>query len=152
MTSICALAIGLLLVATAARAEPIGASDIYIVDGDTIEVPGKRIRLVGFDAPELGSHAHCAIEQLLAARATSRLQQIIRIGKTIDLELVDCSWLAGTEGITRLYNYGRACGHLTVDGQDVRDTLIAENLAHPFVCGRYSCPKRQSWCPPKPTR
>jgi endonuclease YncB( thermonuclease family) len=150
MTSIRTLAIGLLLIVTAARAEPIAASDIYIVDGDTIEVPGQRIRLVGFDAPELGSHAHCALEQLLAARATSRLQQIIRLGKAIDLELVDCSWLAGTEGMTRLYNYGRACGHLTVDGQDVGDTLIAENLAHPLVCGQHSCPKRQPWCPFKP--
>jgi hypothetical protein len=34
-----------------------------------------------------------------------------------------------------------------VDGQDVGDVLISENLAHPLVCGKYSCPKRQSWCP-----
>jgi len=35
---------------------------------------------------------------------------------------------------------------LTVDGKDVGDTLIAENLAHAFVCDEYSCPKRISWC------
>jgi hypothetical protein len=28
---------------------------------------------------------------------------------------------------------------LTVDGEDVGDTLMSENLAHPLVCGRYSC-------------
>jgi endonuclease YncB( thermonuclease family) len=49
-------------------------SDIYVVDGDTIEALGKRIRLVGFDAPELGDHAHCGLERMLAARATSRLR------------------------------------------------------------------------------
>jgi endonuclease YncB( thermonuclease family) len=54
--------------------EPLKFSDIYVVDGDTIEALGKRIRLVGFDAPELGDHAHCGLERMLAARATSRLR------------------------------------------------------------------------------
>jgi micrococcal nuclease len=40
-------------------------------------------------------------------------------------------------------NYGRACGYLTVDGQDVGDVLIAEHLAHLLACGKYSCPLRQ---------
>jgi endonuclease YncB( thermonuclease family) len=54
--------------------KPLKFSDIYVVDGDTIEALGKRIRLVGFDAPELGDHAHCGLERMLAARATSRLR------------------------------------------------------------------------------
>jgi hypothetical protein len=36
---------------------------------------------------------------------------------------------------------------MQVDGQDVGDVLISENLAHPYVCGRYSCPRRKPWCP-----
>jgi hypothetical protein len=32
-------------------------------------------------------------------------------------------------------NWKRACGYLTVDGRDVGDLLISENLAHPYVCG-----------------
>jgi hypothetical protein len=24
--------------------------------------------------------------------------------------------------------------------------LIGEGLAHPFVCGRTSCPTREAWC------
>jgi endonuclease YncB( thermonuclease family) len=55
-------------------------ADICVVDGDTIEALGKRIRLVGFDAPELGGHARCGLERTLAARATSRLRQMIRTG------------------------------------------------------------------------
>jgi hypothetical protein len=27
------------------------------------------------------------------------------------------------------------------------DVLIGENLAHPLICGKYSCPRRESWCP-----
>jgi hypothetical protein len=39
-------------------------SGIYVVDGNTIDALGKRIRLVGFDAPELGEHAHCGLERI----------------------------------------------------------------------------------------
>ena len=140
-----ALAVAM-IAAPGASSDPIAAPDIYVIDGDTIDVHGQRIRLVGFDTPELGGHAHCGIERMLAARAASRLRQIIRRGEDIDLQLVECSCRPGTEG-TRWCNYGRACGYLTVDGQDVGDTLIAENLAHPLKSGRYSCPRRQAWCP-----
>jgi endonuclease YncB( thermonuclease family) len=129
-----------------AVANPINPADVYVVDGDKIIVRGQRIRLVGFDAPELGSHAHCGLERMLAARATSRLRQLIRTGGDLDLKLIACSCRPGTEG-TMACNYGRACGVLTVEDEDVGDILMAENLAHPLVCGRYSCPKREPWCP-----
>src|SRR6202030_2919791 len=87
------------------HAEPIAPQDIYVIDDDTIAVHSKTIRLVGFDGPELGGHAHCGIERMLAARATSRLRQIIGAGDDIDLQLVDCSCRPGTEG-TRWCNYG----------------------------------------------
>jgi hypothetical protein len=107
--------------------------------------------LVGFDAPELGHHAHCGLERMLAARATSRLRQIPRTGDDIDLQVVDCSCRPGTEG-TRWCNYGRACGYLTVDGHDVGDTLVNENLAHPLICEQFSCPKRKACCPFEPVQ
>jgi endonuclease YncB( thermonuclease family) len=142
--------IGLLLVLPCSlSADAIKPSDIYVIDGDTIEAFGKRIRLVGFDAPELGEHAHCGLERMLAARATSRLRQMIQISNDVDLQLVECSCRPGTEG-TKACNYGRACGYLTIDGQDAGDILITENLAHSLVCGKYSCPKRQPWCPLPP--
>jgi endonuclease YncB( thermonuclease family) len=136
----------LLLTSTWVSADPVKPVGIHVVDGDTIDVDGKRIRLIDFDAPELGGHAHCGLERMLAARAASRLRQIIKTGDDIDLQIVECSCRPGTEG-TRACNWGRACGYLTVDGHDVGDILIAENLARPYVCGRYSCPKRKSWCP-----
>jgi endonuclease YncB( thermonuclease family) len=138
--------VGLLLLASIAHADAVKPADIYVVDGDTIGALGKRIRLVGFDAPELGGHAHCGLERMLAARATSRLRQMIKLRDDIDLQIVECSCRPGTEG-TMACNYKRACGYLTVGGQDVGDVLIAENLAHPYVCGRTSCPRRKPWCP-----
>jgi hypothetical protein len=72
-----------------------------------------------------------------------------RLSNDIDLQIVDCSRRPVTAG-TMACNYRRACGYLTIDGQDVGDVLIAENLAHPRMCGKYSCPPPQSCCPLMP--
>ncbi|HMA70331.1 MAG TPA: thermonuclease family protein [Xanthobacteraceae bacterium] len=134
-----------------AHSDSIASDDTYVIDGDTIAVDGKTIRLVDYEAPELGRQAHCGLERMLAARATSRLRQIIRTSDNLDLQLFDCTCRPGTEG-TRWCNYGQACGHLTVDGRSVGDILAAENLAHPLICGPFSCPKRKSWCPFEPAQ
>jgi endonuclease YncB( thermonuclease family) len=44
----------LLLFLSIAHADAVMPADIDVVDGDTIDALGKRVRLVGFDAPELG--------------------------------------------------------------------------------------------------
>jgi endonuclease YncB( thermonuclease family) len=44
---------------------------VYVIDGGTIRVAGKTVRLIGFDAPELGSHAHCRLERMLDRAAES---------------------------------------------------------------------------------
>ena len=129
-----------------AHSDPIASQDVDVVDGDTIAVKGKIIHLIDFEAPELGRRAHCGLERMLAARATSRLRQIIRTADDIDVQLIECSCSPGTEG-TRWCNYGPACGYLTVNGRDVGHILIAENLAHPLICGQFSCPQRKAWCP-----
>ena len=79
-------------------ADPINPADVYVIDGDTIRVADRTVRLVGFDAPELGSRAHCGLERILAARATSRLRQLVRTGGDLDLKLIPCSCRPGTEG------------------------------------------------------
>jgi endonuclease YncB( thermonuclease family) len=134
-----------LLAVTAAYAEPIASNDIYVLDGNTIDMRGQRIRLVGFDVPDEGQRARCETERTLAARAAARLRQIIRRGGKIDLQMVTCTCPPGTEG-SQHCNNGWPCGRLIVDGKDVGGMLIAEDLAHTFVCGQYSCPKRMSWC------
>jgi endonuclease YncB( thermonuclease family) len=130
-----------MLVVAAAVAQPGG---IEVVDGDTVIMAGTTYRLVGFDAPETGDKARCAAERILGGMARARLAALIN-GGGLELTEVACSCAPGTAG-TRWCNYGRACATLKAQGVDVGQTLIAEGLAKPFVCGRYSCPRRQGWC------
>ena len=115
-----------------------------VVDGDTVRWQGLRIRLVGFDTPETGNRARCQSERARGDSATARLRHLIANGTTT-LELVRCACPSGTEG-TDVCNYGRSCGVLMVNGKDAGQTLIAEGLARPYQCQRFSCPPRGSWC------
>ena len=137
----------LILLATVAAslAEPIAPGAIDVIDGDTIRAHGRSVRLVGFDAPESGLRARCESERALAAKATFRLRQLVSAGG-LDLERIPCSCRPGTEGTPRC-NYGRACGILTAAGKEVGEILISEGLARRYVCGRTSCPRRETWCP-----
>jgi micrococcal nuclease len=130
----------------AASLAPLSPSRIAVVDGDTIRVSGepRSIRLVGFNAPET-FEPRCAAESALGNRARQRLRDLIGSG-SVALAKVPCACQPGTEGTDRC-NYGRSCGFLTVDGRDVGDVLIAENLAAPFLCGARSCPRTpRPWC------
>ncbi|WP_292351597.1 thermonuclease family protein [Mesorhizobium sp.] len=121
-------------------------SQFTITDGDTIRLDGaaKGTRLVGFNAPE-SIEPRCAVEADLGLRAKARLTELLASAK-IELEMIPCSCPAGTEGTDRC-NYGRSCGSLFVNGQDVGDVLISEGLAVPFVCGATSCPPTpRPWC------
>jgi endonuclease YncB( thermonuclease family) len=129
-----------------ARSAPIDASEVSVIDGDTIRIHQSRpdVRLVGFNAPET-RRAQCAAEEALGGKATRRLRDLVRSGK-LDLTLVPCACRPSTEG-TEACNFGRRCGVLKVDGRDVGSILIAEGLAVPFQCGRTSCPRTpRPWC------
>ena len=128
--------------ATAPSAD--GRVKINVVDGDTVSVGGIVYRLVGFDTPERGDRGHCDKERELAETAATRLRQLIDSGKPA-LERVACACPTGTEG-TQSCDFGRSCAYLKVNGNDVGETLIREQLARPFICGRTSCPPRKTWC------
>jgi len=119
-------------------------TDLTVVDGDTVRANGQVYRLVGFDTPESGDRAQCRAEQLLANRATLRLQQLVTSSKT-KLERVNCACRPGTEGSSAC-NYGRLCAVLTTDGRDVGEILIGEGLAHKYICSGTGCPRRAGWC------
>jgi endonuclease YncB( thermonuclease family) len=121
----------------------ISAGDVRIVDGDTVSFKGKRYRLVGFDTPET-SRAKCDSERALGLQATVRLRGLISSGD-IALQEVRCSCAPGTAG-TSYCNFGRLCGVLRRNGENVGDVLIRERLARPFHCGEFRCPKRLGWC------
>lgn len=123
------------------------SSDVRIIDGDTVDIRGlpANVRLVGFNAPETWRPS-CAAERQAGERATARLSQLVRNAASIEFERVACSCRPGTEGTDRC-NFGRLCGSLIVNGQDVGRTLMGEGLAVPYQCHRTSCPPRpQAWC------
>jgi micrococcal nuclease len=107
----------------------IPADLIYVVDADSIHFDGDKIRLLGFDAPEMG-HAKCPAERRLAIIATARLQQLIDQDRNV---------LAPTG---RRDKYGRVLAVLQVDGRDVAQILIAEGHAVAYN-GRGA---KRDWC------
>lgn len=143
--------LGLALVATGVavtviptlQAETAATEDIRIVDGDTVRVGRDRVRLVGFDAPEL-THPRCMAERALAEKARDRLAAILS-GDGINLTFVPCACPPGTEGMKRC-NFGRKCAVLRAHGEDVAEVMIREGLAHRLTCGATRCPQRTGWC------
>lgn len=108
---------------------PADAPAIQVIDGDTFDHDGMRVRIAGIDAREVDDR--CAYEAELAARATRRLRTL----------------LAGGEiAMHRLPNgrdedrYGRKLRIVTVDGREVGGALVAEGLAREWM-GR-----RDPWC------
>jgi endonuclease YncB( thermonuclease family) len=73
-----------LLFTSIALADQVAQSDIEVVDGGTVRVHGEVIHIIGIDTPKLGQKGHCGLERMLAARAMSRLRQIVRSGERIE--------------------------------------------------------------------
>jgi endonuclease YncB( thermonuclease family) len=96
-----------------------------VIDGDTLDIHGERVRLEGIDAPELaqacgrrrggtwrcGEAAASALRRLIAARAIVCQRQ-------------------GRD------KYGRTLGVCFADGHDINAEMVREGLAWAFV--RYS--------------
>ncbi|MGX5842880.1 thermonuclease family protein [Mesorhizobium sp. ArgA1] len=125
---------------------PLARSQFTVTDGDTIRLDGaaKGTRLVGFNAPE-SIEPRCTVEADLGRRAKARLTELVASTK-LELEMVPCACPPGAEGTNRC-NYGRSCGSLFANGQNVGDVLISEGLAVPFTCGSTSCPPTpRPWC------
>jgi endonuclease YncB( thermonuclease family) len=102
---------------------------IVVIDGDTVRAQGVTVRLLGFDAPET-YNAQCAFENELGMKAKRRLEAMINHSETISMQSTG-----------RLDRYGRTLGTLIINGMDVADTMILEELAVPYEGG-----KRRNWC------
>ena len=79
-----------------------------IVDGDTIDVDGTRVRLFGIDAPEMG--------QSQGAVSKKALAMLLR-GKTVTVRPVDRD------------RWGRIVGIVECEGHDVCRTMVAIGCA-----------------------
>lgn len=109
----------------ASVAEPI-AGRASVIDGDTIEIHGTRIRLEGIDAPES--------RQVCADKSTG---EAIRCGQTAAFFLAD---LLGEHTVScneaGRDRYKRTLAHCKVQGEDVGATVVRAGWALAFV--RYS--------------
>jgi endonuclease YncB( thermonuclease family) len=107
----------------------VSASDIHVIDGDTIAIGDDRYRLMGFDTPET-YRSKCAAELALGKKATRRLKALIADASALELEVA-----------SRRDKYGRKLARAFVFDQDVGSILISEGLAR-----KYSGGKRMPWC------
>lgn len=111
-----------------------GRSHACVVDGDSIRIGQRRIRILGIDAPELRD-AKCPSELALAEEATSALQGMLNEGP---FELV-------RDARENKDDYGRDLRRLvrilpTGEEVSIGDELVRQGLAAPYL-GR-----KGDWC------
>jgi endonuclease YncB( thermonuclease family) len=97
-----------------------------VIDGDTIDYMGQRIRMVDYDTPEIGE-PKCASEEALGHKAKHRLIEILNSGPVA----------VTPHGDRDIDKYGRKLRLVTVNGRSVGDTLISEGLAVPWEGHRH---------------
>ena len=101
---------------------------VRVIDGDTFDHGGERIRIADIDTPEV--RGRCAHEIRLAARATARMGELLAAGP-FTLEPI------GGRDEDR---DGRKLRIVTRGGRSLGDQLVAEGLARTWT-GR-----REPWC------
>ena len=107
-----------------------------VVDGDTFIMAQRHFRIIGIDAPEIGSKARCPAEATLAEAAAGELLALLNAGPLI--------LRASSEGLRD--GYGRelvAVTRLRSDGavQDIAEVMIAGGKVR-----RYDYGARLPWC------
>ncbi len=102
---------------------------VRVIDGDTFDHGGMRVRIADIDTPEV--QGRCPDETRLAARATQRMRALLAAGP---FEL-------HPPGDGRDEDrYGRKLRIVTRGGRSLGDVLVAEGLARTWT-GR-----REGWC------
>lgn len=117
------LAVGLLTASYVLAETSSGA--IRVIDGDTMDVGGTRIRLHGIDAPEASQT--CQTDQGRSWNCGAWVSQEVRAryqGKTATCQAVDRD------------RYDRIVARCAVGGQDMGAALVTDGLA--FAYRRYS--------------
>lgn len=114
--TLCLLSLGLALSGPAQAADITGRASV--IDGDTIEIQGQRIRLYAIDAPE--SSQICADADNRAwrcGRDAALLLDRLLSGRTVACTIIDRD------------RYGRVVARCAVGGDDMNRRMVAEGLA-----------------------
>ena len=107
---------------------------VTLIDGDTVDIGGERVRLLGIDTPEF-YRPRCERELVLALKAKERLRALLNVGR-LEIE---------RHGRDR---YGRTLARLRVGGGiDVGDALFNEGHALAYQPGAEAKTARmRAWC------
>lgn len=120
----------------ASLASPASAG-VRVVDGDTLDIDGERIRIVKIDTPET-HRSRCPNEYTLGLKAKDRLTELLSSGEVTFV----------AEGFDR---YGRTLAYIYVGEVDVGQRLLDEGHALPWRPGAKAKAERlAAWCPPTP--
>lgn len=103
-------------------------SGVRVIDGDTIDVAGERVRILNIDTPERGERARCDDERYRAEQASRALRAKVQSARDLRLE---------RDGLDR---YGRTLALVYLDGEDVGEEMIDEEYAVRWGSGR------PDWC------
>lgn len=111
-----------------------------VVDGDTVKFeatflpaplkPELSIRVYGVDTPEKGFRAQCESEAQRGEQASAFTKAAIKSAKTKQVVLMKWDKFGG-----------RVLGDVLLDGQSLRQMLIANGFAR-----EYYGDKKESWC------
>jgi endonuclease YncB( thermonuclease family) len=96
---------------------PVLAESARVIDGDTLEWNGERVRLMGFDAPEMQQTCERGGVTWLCGKEARKA-----LANWIGGRDVDC---VGDERD----RYERLLAHCSVDGQDVGEWMVSRGLA-----------------------
>jgi endonuclease YncB( thermonuclease family) len=109
------------------------AGTVIIIDGDTIDIDGTRIRIVAIDTPET-FRSRCERELILGLAAKQRLRELLDSGPVTFTP----------QGLDR---YRRTLARVFVDGVDVGDVLLREGFALAYIPGpRAKAARLATWC------
>jgi endonuclease YncB( thermonuclease family) len=112
-----------------------GRGHACVIDGDTIKLGQRKIRVIGIDAPEVHS-PQCPEEARLAEAATAKLQILLNQGP---FDMVG--------SITRDKDrYGRDLRALNRINPDGTPTSIAEEMRKSGLAHRYLGGYKSGWC------
>lgn len=105
-------------VATSATAETRLTGRASVIDGDTIEIHGQRVRLHGIDAPESGQLCSdgMGINYRCGQAAALHLDDLVR-GKSINCV---------SDQVDR---YGRLIARCSVNGVSINESLVYDGMA-----------------------